>query len=129
MKNKIIFQTFVLFFLVTCTTNNPRKNPQIETFHFSDDFKVNTADQDTFFINIELSLGFEKSNKALSNELRKREPQLRIIINLALASKTKEEASSMKGQLELRETIKTSINSILTNGKISEVYFDELTIN
>lgn len=104
--------------------------PPLEVYNFADDFRVNTADkEETHFIKLKLSLGYQQGNKALSTELAQRMPQLRNIINLILAGKTKEELSSIEGQLELREEIKASINHILSEGKIEEVYFYEFIIN
>lgn len=104
--------------------------PPTENFQFIDDFRVNTADQgEAHFIKLKLTLGFEKGNAALSAELAERMPQLRNIINLILASKTKEELATIQGQLELREEIKASINHILSEGKIVEVYFGEFIVN
>ncbi len=104
--------------------------PPLEVYNFADDFRVNTADKDeTHFVKLRLSLGYQQGNKALSTELAQRMPQLRNIINLILAGKTKEELSSIEGQLELREEIKASINHILSEGKIEEVYFYEFIVN
>jgi flagellar FliL protein len=104
--------------------------PPLEVYNFTEDFRVNTADkEETHFIKLKLSLGFEQGNKALSTELAQRTPQLRNIINLILAGKTKEELSTIEGQLELREEIKASINHVLSEGKIEEVYFSEFIVN
>ncbi|MFN3604682.1 MAG: flagellar basal body-associated protein FliL [Leptonema sp. (in: bacteria)] len=104
--------------------------PPLEVYNFSEDFRVNTADkEEAHFIKLKLSLGFEPGNKALSTELAQRAPQLRNIINLILAGKTKEQLSTIEGQLELREEIKASINHVLSEGKIEEVYFSEFIIN
>lgn len=104
--------------------------PPLEVYTFSEDFRVNTADkEEVHFIKLKLSLGFEPGNKVLSTELAQRAPQLRNIINLILAGKTKEQLSTIEGQLELREEIKASINHVLSEGKIDEVYFSEFIIN
>ena len=104
--------------------------PPTESFNFPEDFRVNTADQGaTHFIKLKLSLGFEKDNPALSTELAERRPQLRNIINLILAGKTKAQLSTIQDQLELREEIKASINHILADGKVKEVYFNEFIVN
>ncbi len=104
--------------------------PPLEVYNFADDFRVNTADkEESHFIKLKLSLGFEQGNKALSAELSQRVPQIRNIVNLILAGKTKEQLSTIEGQLELREEIKASINHILSEGKIEEVYFNEFIVN
>jgi len=104
--------------------------PPTESFKFSEDFRVNTADQaETHFIKLRLSLGFESGNQALGAELAQRTPQLRDIINLILAAKTRKELSTVQDQLELREEIKASVNHILSEGKVTNVYFDEFIVN
>lgn len=104
--------------------------PPTENFNFADDFRVNTADQgEPHFIKLRLSLGFDPSNAALSAELAQRSPQLRDIVNLILASRTKDELSTIQARLELREEIKASINHVLSEGKISDVYMQEFIVN
>ncbi len=104
--------------------------PPTEAFNFPEDFRVNTADQgETHFIKLQLALGFEKDNPALSAELAERKPQLRNIINLILSGKSRDQLSTIQDQLELREEMKASINHILSEGKITEVYFNEFIVN
>lgn len=104
--------------------------PPLEIYNFTDEFRVNTADKEEMhFIKLKLTLGFKPGNKALAAELAQRTPQLRNIINLILASKTREELTTIEGQLQLREEIKASINHVLSEGKIEEVYFNEFIIN
>lgn len=104
--------------------------PPLETFRFTDDFRVNTADRgEPHFIKLKLSLGFESGHAALSGELAQRMPQLRDIINLILAGKTRDQLTTVQDQLELREEIKASINHVLSEGKIKAVYFDEFIVN
>ena len=104
--------------------------PPTENFNFSDEFRVNTADEgQARFVRLKLSLGFKQGNPALSAELAQRIPQLRNIVNLILASKSSQNLSSIEDRLELQEEIKASINHVLSNGKIEEVYFNELIVN
>lgn len=104
--------------------------PPMEAYNFSDDFRVSTADTgEPRFIRLRLSLGFESGNPALSAELAQRTPQLRNLVNLILAGKTRDQLRSRQDQLELREEIKASINHILSEGRIQEVYFTEFIVN
>lgn len=104
--------------------------PPLESFNFTDDFRVNTNDRgESHFVKLRLSLGFEMGRKALSTELATRMPQLRNIINLILAGKSRDELTTIQGQLELREEIKASINHVLSEGKVEEVYFSEFIVN
>ncbi|MBI3395267.1 MAG: flagellar basal body-associated FliL family protein [Spirochaetia bacterium] len=103
--------------------------PPMEAFELTEDFKVNTADTgETHFIKLRLSFGFEPGNAQLAVEIAQRKPQLRNIINLILAGKKKENLATVQDQLDLREEIKASVNHILSEGKIAEVYFNEFIV-
>ncbi len=104
--------------------------PPTENYNFTDEFQVNTADEDeTHFVRIKLSLGFEPGNPNLTTEMGQRQPQLRNIINLILSGKTSKDLVSIEDRLNLQEEIKASINHVLSNGKILEVYFNEFLVN
>ncbi len=104
--------------------------PPTENFNFADEFRVNIADRDAnSFVKLKLSLGFDPGNPALSAELAQRVPQLRNIVNLVLAGKSRQNLATIEDRLELQEEIKASINHVLSNGKIREIYFNELIIN
>lgn len=104
--------------------------PPTENFNFTDDFRVNTADTgEPHFIKLRLSLGYEQGNPALTAELGQRSPQLRDMINLILAGKTMDELRTQQDQVDLREEIKAHINHVLSEGKISAVYFNEFIVN
>ena len=78
---------------------------------------------------MKMSLGFEQGNKALSAELAQRTPQLRDTIILILSGKTKADLASQRDKVELREELKASINHLLSEGKVKEVYFTEFIVN
>lgn len=104
--------------------------PPTENFNFTEEFRVNIAEEgQAHFVRLKLSLGFEPGNPNLSAELAQRLPQLRNIVNLILGSKSRQQLSNIEGRLELQEEIKASINHVLSNGKIIEVYFNELIVN
>ncbi len=76
-------------------------------------------------IQLELQAGNEKAAAELKLELDKRIPQLRDAILTILASKRYEEVSSAQGKLILKQEILRRVNSLLTKGQISNVYFTE----
>ncbi|MGE4317464.1 MAG: flagellar basal body-associated FliL family protein [Deferribacterales bacterium] len=76
-------------------------------------------------IQLELQAGNEKASAELKLELDKRIPQLRDAILTILASKRYEEVSSAQGKLILKQEILRRVNSLLTKGQISNVYFTE----
>lgn len=104
--------------------------PPLEVFRFPEEFRINTADVgEVHFIKLKLAFGYEDGQATLGNELVKRSPQMKNIINLIVAGKTKEGLKTTTQQLDLREEIKAHINHILSDGKIKEVYFEEFIVN
>ncbi|MFN7904858.1 MAG: flagellar basal body-associated protein FliL [Pseudobdellovibrionaceae bacterium] len=59
----------------------------------------------------------------------KRKSQVRDIIIILLSSKTYDEVSNREGKESLRNEIKEQLNSFLTTGEISAVYFTEFIYN
>lgn len=76
-------------------------------------------------VNMELEVKGEK----VQEEIERRKPQIRDIIIITLSSKTYEEVSTKEGKDALRTEIKDTINSLLTKGRISNVYFTEFIYN
>ena len=104
--------------------------PPLATFKFPKEFRVNTADVDeAHFIQLSLAFGYSSDNRPLENELIQRQVQMKHIINIILGSKKKEELTTTLQKLNLAEEIKSQINIILSNGKIEEVYFEELVVS
>lgn len=76
-------------------------------------------------VNIELELAGEK----VFTEIEHRKAQIRDIIIILLSSKTYDQVSNREGKDQLREEIKDTVNSFLTQGKIKNVYFTEFIYN
>jgi flagellar FliL protein len=76
-------------------------------------------------INMELELKGEKAPE----EIEKRKAQIRDIIIIILSSKTYDEVSTREGKDNLRKEIQDTINSFLTQGKITNVFFTEFIYN
>ena len=104
--------------------------PPLGTYHFQKEFRVNTADVDeSHFIQVTLSFGYDSNNKLLEGELIQRQAQMMHIINIILGGKKKEDLMTPMQKLNLAEEIKSQINMIFSQGKIEEVYFEELIIS
>lgn len=78
-------------------------------------------------VNIELELKDTAGNVA--EEIDKRKAQVRDIIIIILSSKSFDEVSTKEGKDGLRVEIKDTINSFLTKGKITNVFFTEFIYN
>ena len=104
--------------------------PPLMTYRFPKEFRVNTADiDDPHFIQMKLAFGYQEENKALDTELIHRQAQMQHVINIILGGKKKEEIITVLQKLNLAEEIKSQINMILSEGKIEEVYFEELVVS
>lgn len=104
--------------------------PPLGTYHFQKEFRVNTADTDeSHFVQLTLSFGYDTENKLLELELGQRQAQMMHIINIILGGKKKEDLMTPIQKLNLAEEIKSQINMIFSQGKIEEVYFEELIIS
>lgn len=91
-------------------------------------FSVTTNDPEPHFAKLTVSLGYEE-NMQLSDELAKRTPQMQHIVNTLLRGKGFEDLDSVEDSVNLSEEIKSSINTLLVNGKIKDVYFREFVVN
>jgi len=79
-------------------------------------------------VNMEIELKDGEGGN-VADEIDKRKAQIRDIIIILLSSKTYEEVSSREGKDHLRNEIKDTINSFLTKGKITNVFFTEFIYN
>ena len=104
--------------------------PPLATFKFSKEFRVNTADVDEpHFIQMSLAFGYDINNKLLESELIQRQVQMKHIVNIILGGKKKEDITTTLQKLNLAEEIKSQMNIILSEGKVEEVYFEELVVS
>lgn len=71
----------------------------------------------------------DNKDKNVADEIDKRKAQVRDIIIVILSAKKYEEISTKEGIENLKGEIKDNINSFLTNGKITNVFFTEFIYN
>ncbi len=93
---------------------------------------------ETFLVNLSGSQGrkiakvnmeFEVKGDLVEQEIDKRRVQIRDIIIILLSSKTYEEVSTREGKERLRNEIIDTVNTFLTKGKLTKVYFTEFIYN
>jgi flagellar FliL protein len=95
---------------------------------------------ETFFVNlagsrggkiarVTMELEVEENNKEIVQEIERRKPQIRDIIIILLSSKTFDQVSTKEGKDNLREEIKSRLNSFLTKGKIKSILFTEFLLS
>ena len=92
-----------------------------------DTFIVNLADQGGKRY-LRVTMDLELTNAELNTELEKRLPQVRDSILMILPSKRFDEISSVEGKIALRNQILESLNGFLTQGKITQIYFNEFVV-
>jgi flagellar FliL protein len=77
---------------------------------------------------LKLKVALKLNNPEVAKEIEYRMPEIQNIILILLGSETEEDLSSTGGKLALRNQIQHRINSILTLGRVSSVYFTEFVI-
>jgi flagellar FliL protein len=93
------------------------------------EFSISTKDEQNHFIKVKLSLGYPKEDLKLQTELIERKVQIRHIINILLSGKRYQDLDSVEEKIDLAEEIKASINTILRNGQVKEVYYQEFVLS
>ena len=92
---------------------------------------------DTFIVNLadkggnrylRVTMDLELANPELAAEINKRLPQVRDSILMILPSKRFDEISSVEGKIALRDEMLEKLNSLLTLGKITNIYFKEFVV-
>ncbi|WP_296972465.1 flagellar basal body-associated FliL family protein [Tepidanaerobacter sp. EBM-38] len=78
---------------------------------------------------IRLSLVYLLNSKDVENELKLKESEIRDRIFVILRSETYDSIKDSKGMENLRKKIKESLNQILNDGSIVDVYFTSIIVN
>ena len=91
-------------------------------------FIVNLSDKGgTRYLNVLIDL--ELNNDHLIDEIERRLPQIRDTILVLLSSKRYEQIADIDGKRRLRDEIIQTINSLLTTGRLKNIYFTNFVIN
>ncbi len=78
---------------------------------------------------LKVNMELEVKGAEVVKEIDNRKAQIRDFIIIILSSKSYEEVSAKDGKEALKTEIKDNINSFLSKGKITNVYFTELIYN
>ncbi len=117
---------------------NGESEAQQKEEHEEKSFVGKVVPLETFIVNLAGSKGrkiakvnmeLELKGEGVSEEIEKRKAQIRDYIIIILSSKTYEEVSNKEGKNNLRNEIKETINSYLTKGKITNVFFTDFIYN
>ena len=109
-------------------TANPAKATKINELTYPlDEFLVNLIDDDgKRYLKLKVVIGYE-DNKKLTAELETKKPIIRDVINTTLRAKKTTDFSA-KGVEDIKNQLIGNINPVLTDGKISNIYFTDILV-
>lgn len=92
-----------------------------------DSFVVNLAEAGgNRYLRVTMEL--ELTDEVLHTELDQRLPQVRNAMLMILPSKKAEDINTVDGKLALRDQLINEINSFMTTGEVTNIYFTEFVI-
>ena len=92
-----------------------------------DEFLVNlTDDNATRYLKAKVVMGYEENEK-LTTELEAKKPMIRDAVIATLRSKKTEDFTAV-GVDALKKELIASVNPILTKGKITSIYFNDILV-
>lgn len=104
------------------------KVPEVNEVTYSlDEFLVNLSDEDgRRYLKVKVFIGFEE-NEELTAELETKKPIIRDVLNTSLRAKKTTDFSAT-GVDTIKNELIASINPVLTKGKISHIYFNDILV-
>lgn len=92
-------------------------------------FVVNLTDPaGNRYLKLALAVDVPEDNSELQAEIEKRIPMIRDIVIASLSAKTYEEISTSQGKVFMKQELVRRINSILTSGRLNDVYITEFVV-
>lgn len=89
---------------------------------FEQNFLVNLSDKDVLRY-LKMTLGVEISDQRVVEEIKNKTVEIRDAIITLVSAQTSEDLSTTEGKEKLKLLIADSVNSFLTSGKVTKVYF------
>lgn len=77
---------------------------------------------------LKIRVELELSGKELEAQITERMPQIKDGLLILLSSKSYEDIESVEGKLRLRQEIVSRINSLLSSGRVQNIYFTEFVV-
>ncbi len=77
---------------------------------------------------LKVSMQFELSGQKASEELSRRNVEMRDLIIMLLSSKEYPEIGNASGKVSLKRELLTRINKMLRDGQVKEIYFTEFLV-
>jgi flagellar FliL protein len=112
----------------TTTSETPAKAEEaIELTYSLEDFLVNLLDEDNRrYLKVKVFIGYEE-NEDLHAELEAKKPIIRDLANATFRSKKTTDFTAT-GVDSIKNELIASINPILTKGKITHIYFNDILV-
>lgn len=108
-------------------TDKPAKVVEITELSYAlDEFLINLSDEDGRILKVNVFIAYEE-NKKLTAELVTKKHIIRDAVNTALRSKKSTDFGTTSVDL-LKSELIAIINPVLTKGKISHIYFNDIFI-
>ena len=99
----------------------------IKPLYSMDTFIVNLADQGgKRYLRVTMELEIDAIE--VTEEINQRLPQLRNTILMIVPSKTYEDIGTAQGKSALRDELMTQLNTFLSTGQITNIYFTEFVV-
>jgi flagellar FliL protein len=89
--------------------------------------RARTSDSPPGTVMVDISIGYEQGNKVVQSELVNRTPQIKDIVRQFFATRRTPDLAPSK-ENDLKVELAEKINSIMTDGKVRQVVFDNLNI-
>lgn len=124
MRKYAILIVLSLFLFISCGED---ENPINSYYKNIPMIQGMTRDEKPKVYNVKIDLGYERGNNKIQTELNKRKDQLTDIVR-SLLSTFPEEQFLIQNQPLLREKIKKSVNEVMIEGEIIEVYLIKLQV-
>ena len=102
-------------------------SPELESYDNFDDIRTRTADETPYTVIARVALGLRPGAKDLRLELTNRKWQLQDLIRGFFSKKNASDLGSRHEDL-LKVELKESINAVLSDGKVDEVWFLEFNV-
>jgi flagellar FliL protein len=109
------------------TVSEEEQANEIKPLYSLDTFIVNLADQGgKRYLRVTMELEIDAIE--VTEEINQRLPQLRNSILMLVPSKTYAEIGTAEGKATLRDELMAQMNSLLTTGQITNIYFTEFVV-
>lgn len=77
---------------------------------------------------LRVTMALELSDPEAATTIESRLPQVRDAILMILPTKTYDEVSTTEGKIALRSEVMEKINSLMTKGRVNNIYFTEFVV-